>query len=151
MRYREMHEQDVTEIFAIRTSTRENCLTMEDLKGRGITPESVSYIMQNDAKGWVCDARGEISGFAMGNGLSGEMLVLAVRPKYEGKGIGRTLMHLVQDWLFSQGHHELWLLENPDPSLRCYGFYRQLGWVPTGEFRAGERVLKITNVSAIAD
>jgi len=147
MRYREMLRKDIAETFALRTSTRENCLTIKDLKDRGVTPESVDQVMQNDVKGWVCEADGELLGFTMGDRLSGEILVLAVRPKFEGNGIGRNLMHYVQNWLFSQEHLELWLLENPDPSLRAYGFYRRLGWIPTGEFRADEHILKLTNAS----
>jgi ribosomal protein S18 acetylase RimI-like enzyme len=129
MKFREMQPQDIAGVFAVRTRTRENRLTMEELKNRGITPESILQIINESAKGWVCEDGNEIVGFTMGDGRSGEVLVLAVLPEAEGKGIGRQLMQRVQDWLFSQGHRELWLMENPDPSIRAYRFYRRLGWV----------------------
>jgi hypothetical protein len=34
-------------------------------------------------------------------------------------------------------------MENPDPAIRAYGFYRKLGWIPSGEFRHGKQVLKL--------
>jgi ribosomal protein S18 acetylase RimI-like enzyme len=138
-----MKREDVDAVLHLRTLTRENALTMEELAERGITPESTSRLLEEDVKGWVCEESGEILGFAMGDGRSGEVLVLAVLPEHEGRGIGRRLLSSVQDWLFSRGHSELWLLENPDPAVRAYGFYRSLGWLPTGEFRGEEQVLKL--------
>ena len=59
MNFREMHQKDMTAIFAVRTSTRENRMTMEELKDRNITPESVSQILKKDVKGWVCEDQGD--------------------------------------------------------------------------------------------
>jgi len=143
MRYREMKREDVEEVLRVRTLTRENTLTMNELADLGITPESTSRLLEEDVEGWVCEESGEILGFAMGDGRSGEVLVLAVLPEHEGRGIGRRLLSSVRDGLFSRGHSELWLLENPDPLIRAYGFYRSLGWIPTGEFRGEEQVLKL--------
>jgi len=143
MQYRHMKRQDVDEVLRLRTLTRENALTMEELAGLGITPESTSRLLGQDAKGWVCEESGEILGFAMGDGRSGEVLVLAVLPRHEGRGIGRHLLSSVRDWLFSRGHRELWLLANPDPAVRAHGFYRRLGWRPTGERRGEDEVLKL--------
>ncbi len=117
-----MQESDIEEILVVRTSTRENRATMEGLAKYGVTPESTLQIMREKAKGWVCEDSGKIVGFVMGDGKSGEMLVVAVLPDHEGCGIGRHLMGLVQAWLFSKGHEELWLLANRDPSVRASGF-----------------------------
>lgn len=143
MNFREMTQGDINSVFKVRISTRENRVTMQRLEDLGITPESVLQSLQNNTRGWVCEEVDKILGFTLGDGSSGEMLVLAVLPEAEGLGIGRQLMNLVQEWLFSQGHHELWLLENPDPAIRAYHFYRSLGWVPTGEYRNEEQVLKL--------
>jgi len=67
-------------------------------------------------------------GFAMGNGLTGEMWVVAVLPEYEGRGIGRALLGRVEAYLRSRGRSRLWLTTDVDPSLRAYGFYRRCGW-----------------------
>lgn len=139
-----MQQNDIAAVFKVRTATRENRLSMEELQNRGITPQSTAMIMNESAKGWVCEDDGEVLGFTMGDGRTGEVLVLAVLPAAEGKGVGRQLLQRVQNWLFSQGHQELWLMENPDPKIRAYGFYRYLGWVPTGEFRQNEQVLKLS-------
>jgi ribosomal protein S18 acetylase RimI-like enzyme len=151
MEYREIRQEDIAAIFKVRASTRENRMTMEELSNLGITPESVSRALKRHTKGWVCEDAGKILGFTIGDGNSGEMLVIAVLPELEGKGIGRQLMELVQDWLFSKGHQELWLMENPDPAIRAYDFYRKLGWVPTGEFRHGEQVLKLRRCPPVAN
>lgn len=143
MRFREMEPKDAGEVLRVRSATRQNALTTEELVARGITPESTARILDEGAKGWVCEESGEILGFSMGDETSGEVLVLAVLAEHEGRGIGRGLLALVQGWLFSKGHRELWLLENPDPSIRAYGFYRSLGWAPTGEYRADGQVLTL--------
>jgi ribosomal protein S18 acetylase RimI-like enzyme len=138
-----MEQEDVNEVLRVRTLARENALSMDELASLGITPESTSSLLEEDAKGWVCEESGEILGFTMGDGRSGEVLVLAVLPQHEGRGIGRRLLDFVEGWLFSKGHPEVWLRTNPDPSLRAYGFYRSLGWLPTGEYRGNEQVLKL--------
>ena len=143
MNYREIQQQDMAGIFKVRTSTRENRLTMEELANRGVTPESTMQILQEYAKGWLCEDSEKVLGFTIGDGRTGEVLVLAVLPEAEGKGIGRQLLQLVQSWLFSLGHDELWLMENPDPAIRAYSFYRRLGWLPTGELRQDEHKLKL--------
>ena len=143
MRFREMEPRDVPGVFRVRTSTRENRVTLERLAELGITPESMARALEEETRGWVCEDAGEVVAFTMGDGATGEVLVLAVLPEAEGQGVGRRLLGLVQEWLFSKGHPELWLMETPDPALRAYGFYRKAGWVPTGEYRKGEQVLRL--------
>lgn len=143
MRFRQMGQKDVDEVLRVRTLTRENALTVDELAAMGITPESTRRILEGRARGWVSEEDGEIVGFSMGEAETGEVLVLAVLPEHEGRGIGRLLLELVQSWLFSLGHRELWLVANPDPSTRAYGFYRRLGWCPTGESRDDGQILRL--------
>ena len=79
----------------------------------------------------------------MGDKDTGEMLAVAVLPEYENQGIGKRLMNLIQDWLFSHGHQEIWLLENQDPNIRACGFYRKVGWAPAGFHESGNQILKL--------
>jgi N-acetylglutamate synthase-like GNAT family acetyltransferase len=131
---RELTAADVPEVFALRVSTLENTVTMQELEEEyGLTPETLAEAMQHSAKGWVCEVEGKIVGFAMGDCDTGEMTVLAVLPGFEKRGIGKQLLERVQDWLFKSGHEELWLLTTPDPTFRAYGFYQAQGWVATGE------------------
>ena len=151
LRYREMQKEDIAEVLRLRTLTRENALSEGELKALGITPESVAEELGGITRGWICESDHRILGFTIGSGKSGEMMVVAVLPEAEGMGIGRRLMSLVQNWLFSLGHRELWLMENPDPNIRAYSFYRKLGWEPVGEFRDGEQMLKLTRAGSNAE
>lgn len=142
--YREMHVDDLPAALAVRLSTVENAVTLVELeRDYGITPESVAAAMRAQVKGWICEDSGTAVGFAMGDGATGEVLVVAVRPEYENQGIGGTLLALVEAWLFAQGHAEIWLLANPDPGVRAHGFYRRRGWRPTGRMRNVDEVLTL--------
>jgi GNAT superfamily N-acetyltransferase len=147
--FRQMTQGDIPSTFSVRLSTVENAITMERLESDyGITPESVADTMASDVKGWICEDAGVAVGFAMGNASNGEVLVVAVRPEYERKGIGKNLLARVRNWLFGAGHEQIWLLTPPDPSLRAYGFYRSLGWQGTGRIQRGDEVMLLRNDDA---
>ena len=97
--------------------------------------------IKSNVKGWLCADSESVVGFSMGDRFTGEVLVVAVLPDFEGNGIGKTLTKRVQDWLFSEGHEEIWLLTTPDPGSRAYGFYRKLGWQLTGRMVNDEEVM----------
>ena len=130
---RELVAADIPAIFAVRVSTTENAITIEQLDDLGITPESTEAAIRNNLKGWVAEVDGEVVGFVMGDKDNAEVTVLALRPETEGRGIGRELMRRVTEWLFAEGHDELWLLTGAISSFRAYGFYQAIGWQPTGE------------------
>ena len=137
-----MNQDDLPAAFSVRLSTVENVVTMEQLKADyDTTPESVAEAMQSHVKGWLCEDSESVVGFSMGDGSTGEVLVVAVLPNYKGNGIGRTLMERVQDWLFSEGHEEIWLITTPDPGTRAYGFYRKLGWQATGRMVSDDEIM----------
>ena len=127
--FREITPDDVPSLFAVRTATRENAYTTEQLRELGITVESVRALLGKTHRGWLCVDEGRVVGFSMGNKQHGEIWVIAVLPEYEGRGIGARLLTLVEDWLWSEGWEVLWLTTDIDPSLRAYGFYRKQGWV----------------------
>lgn len=130
---REIIQSDIQEILAVRTSTVENHFSLDELANIGITEKTVSDWLEGSIKGWVFEISGKIVGFAMGDSKTAEILVIAISPGYEKLGIGKRLMHTIQDWLWSFDHQTLWLWSNPDISVRAHGFYRKLGWKPTGE------------------
>jgi ribosomal protein S18 acetylase RimI-like enzyme len=130
---REMTVADIPDVFAVRVSTAENSVTMEELEEEyELTPETLSAAMQDSAKGWVCEVDDQVVGFAMVDGESGELTVIAVLSEFERRGIGQMLLGKVKDWLFDSGHDEIWLLTTPAPSFRAYGFYLSQGWTATG-------------------
>ncbi|MBE9098247.1 GNAT family N-acetyltransferase [Vacuolonema iberomarrocanum] len=144
--YRQIRISDLPAVFDLRLSTIENAITMEELeRDYGITPKSLAEAMQSTVKDWLCEVQGSVVGIAMGDRANGEVLVVAVRPGYEGSGIGKHLLSEVSTWLFSEGHSKIWLYSNPDKSLRAYGFYRKLGWQFKGEMVDGEEVLVLEN------
>jgi len=89
--------------------------------------------MNKSLKGWICEVDKVAAGFIITNNDSGEISVIAVSQLFEGRGIGKQLLDEAVSWLYSLGHYELWLYENPDPSIRAYTFYRTYGWIPEGE------------------
>ena len=135
---------DLAATTAVRLSTIENAITLEELESQyGITPQSMAEAMASDVKGWLCESCEKVVGFAMGDRSTGEVLVVAVLPDHEGRGIGKNVLAQVQTWLFSEGHDEIWLLANPDPNIRASGFYRKIGWRATGTLRNDDEVMKL--------
>ena len=142
LRYRKMTTADLPAVFSVRLSTIENAITMKELdEDYGITPESLTKAMNSHVSGWLCEDSGVVVGVSMGDRLNGEVQVVAVLPEYEGNGIGKSLLTKVQDWLFSEGHEEIWLGANPDPTIRAFGFYRKLGWQATGRMKGDDEIM----------
>ena len=140
---RETLPSDVEELFSVRARTRENVLSKEQLAEFGITPGSIAgHVVEGRIRGWVCSHDADLGGFCNGDRETGEILVLAVLPEYEGRGIGTRLLAHVVDWLRSIGFDTLWLAASPDPGMRAYGFYRSLGWRPNGRIdENGDEIL----------
>ena len=141
--FREAHDGDLDELLDVRAATRENAMTRAQLARRGITAASMAESMaRGTLKGWVCSSDSRIVGFCMGDSEQGEVAVLAILPEYEGRGIGKTLLSLVVEWLCSFNPESVWLGTSPNPATRAYGFYRALGWRPIGETDAhGDEIL----------
>ncbi len=131
MTFREMTPADLPDSFLIRTAAKENPFPMESLIAIGITVESVTQLLATTHRGWVCEISGRVVGFAIGDRSSGEVWVIAVRQEHEGKGIGRRLMLLTQEWLWSEGSTKLWLVTGVAPS-RAFHLYSKLGWQDCG-------------------
>ena len=127
---REITLADIPALFLVRLRTRENALTLEQLRALGITPESVATGLKGETGGWLCEAAtSEVVGFCMANRRTGELLVIALRPEYERLGIGGRLMQQAENWLAHSGCTRAWLTTDLDPTLRACGFYRHRGWI----------------------
>jgi GNAT superfamily N-acetyltransferase len=124
---------DIPACLVLRGQTRENAISVERLAAMGITAESWADDVQSGVlTGYVCTDRQSIIGYCFGENASGEVVVLAHLPAYENRGIGALLLSLVVQHLGSAGHRRLFLGCAADPTTRSHGFYRHLGWVPTG-------------------
>jgi GNAT superfamily N-acetyltransferase len=143
--FRPARPEDVPACLVLRGMTRENAIPAERLAAMGITERSWSDDVRSDRlPGYVCCDDGAIVGYCFGDKPSGEVVVLALLPAYEERGIGRRLLALVIEHLAALGHRRLFLGCSADPQTRSHGFYRHLGWVSTGTFdRAGDEVLEL--------
>lgn len=128
VKFREVTDADVPGLFYVRPRTRENTMSLEELQGLGINPQSVTESLEKSTKGWVCVDSDRVVAFSMADRATGEFLVIAVLPEYEGKGVGGRLMALAEEWLAASGCKRSWLTTDLDTTLRAYGFYRKRGW-----------------------
>jgi GNAT superfamily N-acetyltransferase len=115
--------------------------------GIKVRPSKADFL-SGRMKMWECTADSQAVAHCAGDAATGEIIALSVIPGYEGQGIGRRLLAFVVDWLRSQGAERIWLAAPADPSLRAHGFYRTLGWRPTGEQNeGGSEILELPNAA----
>ncbi len=145
LRYRSAVSADAAECVALRGSTRENAISEVTLASLGITVGSwANGIEMGHLPGYVCTDDNRIVGYCFGDKGTGEIAVVAISPLYEGRGIGKALLLRVVKDLRSFGHQRLFLGCSSDSAHRSHGFYRHLGWRPTGSIDAnGDEVLEL--------
>ncbi|MEM1427696.1 MAG: GNAT family N-acetyltransferase [Cyanobacteria bacterium P01_H01_bin.130] len=137
----------IESMFDIRCSVKENYQSREEIAELGITPESIAQMLATDCRAWLAQLNGQSIGLAIANATEATILGLFVLPEFEGQGAGRALMHAAENWLWSTGLDEIWLLTGNDPTLRAYGFYQHLGWrltevVTEGDFTGEAKFIK---------
>lgn len=142
--YRKARSEDVDKLFEVRSRTRENPLSKARLAQIGVTHASiVEGFEAGYLCGWVCVSDGEVVGFCTGDTATGEILALAILPAFEGQGVGKQLLYRVVDELLRNGLNPVWLAADSNPTVRANGFYRYLGWKPTGRvLENGDEVLE---------
>ncbi|MBS0452707.1 MAG: GNAT family N-acetyltransferase [Proteobacteria bacterium] len=128
MRIRPAVPADIPAFFDIRTSVRENEMSLEELASQGVTPQTLPALLDENARAWVAEHDGNVVAFVLASSLEARIVAMFVRPGYERQGLGRQLMHQAEGWLFSQGCEEIWLVTDDDERVRANGFYRHLGW-----------------------
>lgn len=127
---------DIAACIDLRGRTRENAIPATRLAELGITEASWSgQVRDGELPGVVATdpADGGLAGYCFGDAGSGEIVVLALLPAYEGQGLGRALLDHMVRHLRALGHERLFLGCSDNPAHRSHGFYRRLGWQPTGE------------------
>ena len=134
--FREATAADMPGIFRVRTSVRENLLTVEQLRQRGITNESVAASFLTHSKGWIAERSGEIMAFAIADRVAQSIVALFVVPQCEGQGLGTRLLDLALSWLRESGATVVWLTTGPE--TKAAGFYERRGWVATGREEHGD-------------
>jgi len=95
---------DIAALSRVRPRTRENALTIDELRALDITPESVATGLESSTSGWLWEtSANEVVGFCMADCSTGELLVIALLPEYEGLEIGGQLMQHAEAWLTQAG------------------------------------------------
>lgn len=124
---------DAAAFIQLRGQTRENAVPAARLASLGITAESWARdVRRGTLIGYTAKSPEQLLGYCFGDTQTGEVVVVALLPEAEGLGLGRELLERVVAKLRSAGHQRLFLGCSSDPKVRSYGFYRHLGWQPTG-------------------
>ncbi|MEM1370440.1 MAG: GNAT family N-acetyltransferase [Cyanobacteria bacterium P01_H01_bin.15] len=129
---------DIDTLFEIRTSVVENHQSCEEIAELGITPQSVAKMLETDCCAWIAEIDDLSIGFSIANSTEKTIFGIFILPSFEARGAGRALMQAAENWLWSKGIKEIWLVTGNDPGLRAYGFYMHLGWIPVGVESDGE-------------
>lgn len=124
---RAIEERDLPAIVRVRTSVRENHLSVEAMAQLGITPQSVwSELQSGELGGFLAENHGDIAAFSMARHSDGSIFALFTQPEFEGRGYGSALLAEALMWLRRQGHREVWL--STGRGTRAEAFYRRRGW-----------------------
>jgi len=128
---------DVDAMFDVRASTRENAIPRARLEALGITNDAMARDLARDTyRLLVADCDGLVAGFSVADADHGEVVALAVRAGYEGRGIGRALLAAAVAFLRERGVARPFLWTSPRADWRAYHVYRDHGWRATGEVQA---------------
>ena len=84
-------------------------------------------------RSWECVLDGQVVGHCTGDSATGEIVGLSVLPPFRKRDIGKRLLALLVDALRTSGAKKVWLAAPADPAAGAHGFYRAVGWLPTGE------------------
>jgi GNAT superfamily N-acetyltransferase len=124
---REARIEDLPAITIIRTSVRENHLSVEQLAERGVTEATIAARMSSGNLGaWVTTINSEITAFAMADKTTGNLFALFTHPKHEGNGCGAELLQRCEEWLVHEGVTRAYL--DTDRKSKAVAFYSKRGW-----------------------
>jgi GNAT superfamily N-acetyltransferase len=131
MKIRLAKPEDVPELFEVRLSVTENLMTMQEMATLGITPATLTDMIESGAAcGWCVESDDEIVGFSMAKQSGREIFAVFVRPEYEGRGFGSALLDKAVNWLLQANQKPIRL--NTEPGARAFKFYKKRGWRETG-------------------
>jgi GNAT superfamily N-acetyltransferase len=132
MIFREANVKDIPAMRRVRNAVKENRLS----DPARITDEHYRPYLARRGKGWVCERKHQLLGFAIADLQERNIWALFVHPDEEGKKIGQQLHALMLDWYFSKTKETVWL--STEPAGRAEKFYLKQGRRPTGQTATGE-------------
>ncbi|SHE96784.1 Acetyltransferase (GNAT) domain-containing protein [Kaistia soli DSM 19436] len=138
---------------AIRTSVRENHMTLEQMADYGITPEVIANLLRTTGRAFIANVDGVDAGISIADSAEGNIFAMFVLPDYEGLGLGRLLLAHAEAFLHATGVASAWLEAGAGPGIRAHGFYAHLGWqsdglMPDGQLRFVKSRAALTQIVA---
>ena len=132
MIFREATIEDIPQIQVVRNSVKENMLSDPGL----VTDKDCKEYLTQRGKGWVCIIENRLVGFCIVDLTGKNIWALFVHPRFENRGIGKTLHDIMLHWYFDQTKETVWL--GTAPGTRAEEFYRRAGWKEVGVHSKGE-------------
>ncbi|MBZ9936110.1 GNAT family N-acetyltransferase [Mesorhizobium sp. BR1-1-16] len=123
---------------AIRTSVRENHMTLEQMADYGITPNVIADLLRTTGRAFIASVDGIDAGISIADSAEGNIFAMFVLPDFEGLGLGRLLLAHAEAFLHERGVASAWLEAGAAPGIRAHGFYAHLGWQPDGLMPDGQ-------------
>jgi len=117
---------------ALRLSVRENQL----IDPAKVRPADYVARLAQSGTSWVAEVAGRVAGFAIADLPSRSIWALFVDPKFEGRGIGRSLLQQVTHSLAAGGSGTIHL--STESGTRAERVYAAAGWTHAGHLPNGE-------------
>lgn len=138
MDFRDAKIEDIKQIQDVRNSVKENKLSSPDL----FTEKDYKDFLTKKGKGWVCEIKNLIVGFAIIDTENNNVWALFVAPRFEDQGIGKQLHNMMLNWYFQQTKTPVWL--GTEPNTRAEKFYRLAEWKEAGKHGKNEIKFEMT-------
>ncbi|MBC8036960.1 MAG: GNAT family N-acetyltransferase [Rhizobiales bacterium] len=111
----------------VRTSVRENHLSLEQMAERGITQDGIVAGMEAGHLGcWIAEDQGQIVAFSMADRRTGNIFALFVLPGFERRGFASALISRCENDLRIHGFSDAHL--DTAPETIAHRFYLRRGW-----------------------
>jgi GNAT superfamily N-acetyltransferase len=123
---------DIPGMHSVRLRVRENILRDHSR----VSPLDYQVMLESRGRGWVYKRDGRVCAFGIANQCTRNIWALFVAPEFEKRGIGRSLLQAMVEWLCSQDDGPIWL--TTEPRTRAEQFYRAAGWQEAGVTETGE-------------
>jgi GNAT superfamily N-acetyltransferase len=121
---------DLPAITRVRTSVRENHLSVEQMAERGITETVIAQAMSSGKLvSWIAEANTEVAAFAMVEPETGKLFALFTHPDHEGCGHGTALLATAEQSLHLAGCRAMIL--DTGEATSAVAFYEKRGFVIT--------------------
>lgn len=122
MNFRQATSADINAMMKIRNLVSENKLS-DPTK---VTTQMYLDYLDKLGRGWVCEDDNKVVGFCYADKVNQSIWALFLDPGYEGMGIGKQLLQLAVDYLFSLGAERISLFT--EANTHADRFYQAMGW-----------------------